>query len=81
MTTPLFDTYIGIDYSGAGRPEARLQGIQVYMARWTELRDPSGLIEGTGKGMRHVKVWTVADIKAQAFSDLVKQAAALRPKS
>lgn len=28
MMTPLFDTYIGIDYSGAGRPEGRLQGIQ-----------------------------------------------------
>ena len=27
-----FDLYIGIDYSGAETPEARLKGLQVYAA-------------------------------------------------
>jgi hypothetical protein len=28
-----FDLYVGIDYSGAGMPESRLKGLQVYAAR------------------------------------------------
>jgi hypothetical protein len=32
----LFDVYVGIDYSGAGRPEQRLPGIQVYVAHGAE---------------------------------------------
>ena len=48
--------------------------------RGTELKDPKGLLEGTGKGMRHIKVHKVGDIDTDALTALIKQAAALKPK-
>jgi len=48
--------------------------------RATEVDDPKGRLEGTGKGMRHVKVLTAKDIDSPYFSTLVKRASALPPK-
>lgn len=39
------------------------------------LPDPDGLLEGTGKSMRHVKFKTVADAGRPALKDLIKQSA------
>jgi len=47
--------------------------------RATEMKDAKKRLEGTGKGMRHVKIRGEADIDPAYFSSLVKQAAALRP--
>ena len=33
MATPIFDRYIGIDYSGAETPTSSLKGLRIYMAR------------------------------------------------
>jgi len=42
----------------------------------TSLKDPNGLLEGTGKKMRHVKLRSKDDIKKRQFISWVKQAAA-----
>ena len=41
----------------------------------TELDDPEGLLEGSGKQMRHVKIRTHADIKRHWFTAWLQQAA------
>jgi hypothetical protein len=41
------------------------------------LKDPKGLLEGTGKDMRHVKVATMGDVDQPAFKALLKQAMAV----
>lgn len=41
------------------------------------LKDPGGLLEGTGKGLRHVKVYKGADIKPKEFAQLLGQAVAM----
>lgn len=41
-----------------------------------ELDDPEGLLEGTGKTMRHVKVRSLGDEEAAAYTALVSAAAA-----
>jgi len=42
-----------------------------------ELKDPKGLLEGTGKKLRHIKVYAEGDIKPREFAALLKQAIAL----
>ena len=41
------------------------------------LKDPKRLLEGTGKGLRHVKVFNAADIRPKEFAALLKQALAM----
>jgi len=38
------------------------------------LRDPAGLLEGSGKRMRHVKLRPARELNAAALSDLIKAA-------
>lgn len=40
-----------------------------------KLSDPDGLLEGTGKSMRHVKVKTIADIHEALFKTWLKASA------
>ncbi len=42
--------------------------------RGVSLRDPAGLLEGTGKNLRHVKVHSVADVKQPPLRALLRQA-------
>ena len=42
-----------------------------------KLKDPAKLLEGTGKGLRHVKVREAKDIKPKEFAGLLKQAVAM----
>ncbi|MCC6575489.1 MAG: DUF1801 domain-containing protein [Planctomycetes bacterium] len=39
-----------------------------------KLNDPKKLLEGTGKGMRHIKLYKVADVKKPGIPDLLKAA-------
>src|SRR5260221_10813787 len=48
--------------------------------RGTVLPDPEGLLEGTGKSVRHVKVRTAADVKKLALEKFVVEAARLEKK-
>ena len=41
----------------------------------TSLKDSDGLLEGTGKAMRHVKIRSKSDLKKQLFTSWIKQAA------
>jgi hypothetical protein len=43
----------------------------------TSLKDPKGLFQGTGKGMRHVKIYSEKDIDNKQFSVWVKEAVQL----
>jgi hypothetical protein len=43
----------------------------------TSLKDPKGLLEGTGKNLRHIKIRGPKDIKPKDFAALLKQAVAL----
>ncbi len=43
----------------------------------SSLQDPSGLLEGTGKSMRHVRVETPGDLERQALTRLIREAARL----
>ncbi len=45
--------------------------------RGVDLADPHGLLEGTGKRARHVKVRRAEDVKSDALAALVREAAAL----
>ena len=41
----------------------------------SNLLDPSDLLDGTGKSMRHVKVATLSDVKRRALAKLIREAA------
>lgn len=49
--------------------------------RGAELPNPKGLLEGTGKGLRHVKVRSVADIKQADLKRLVRAAVKLNKET
>jgi hypothetical protein len=51
--------------------------VNLQFFRGAELDDPEGLLEGTGKGMRHVKVRSVEEIGKKAIAALVRAAASL----
>lgn len=48
--------------------------VNVGFFRGAELSDPSGLLEGTGKSMRHVKLRPDREVDATALATLVKAA-------
>ena len=48
--------------------------------RGAALSDPDQLLEGTGKGVRHVKLRSVADVKKPGVKKLVVEAAKLNKK-
>lgn len=48
--------------------------------RGVDLKDTKGLLEGSGKGMRHIKIHRLEDIDTVTTTAMVKQAASLRPK-
>jgi len=47
----------------------------------TSLDDPEGLLEGTGKNIRHVKLRAVEDLERRGLLELVVGAAAMKDKS
>jgi hypothetical protein len=51
--------------------------VNLMLARGTELPDPDGLLEGTGKKARHVKIRTTDDADRPAVRALVEEAARL----
>ena len=52
--------------------------VQFGFAMGASLKDPRGLLEGTGRSVRHIKVRAPADIDRPAFAALLKQAMRLR---
>jgi hypothetical protein len=50
-------------------------------ARGADLDDPDSVLEGTGKGMRHIKVKTMKDVRRKPLTGLVKEAVKLCAES
>jgi len=50
-------------------------GVNLGFARGAELPDPEGLLTGTGKRARHVRLSTAADVKRPALRALLEAAA------
>ena len=48
--------------------------VNVGFFRGAEIADPEGLLEGTGKFMRHVKLRPECDVNATALMKLIKSA-------
>ena len=46
----------------------------------TSLKDPEGLLEGTGKNIRHVKLRSLEELKHRGLRELVQAAARLEGK-
>ncbi|EQD59689.1 protein containing DUF1801, partial [mine drainage metagenome] len=64
--------YIGQDLVVAVGAFGHHVGVEFW--RGTSLRDPSHLLEGTGKNLRHVKLRTVADATNPEMRALVREA-------
>ena len=52
--------------------------VNVQLADGAELPDPTGIVEGTGKRIRHVKVRSVDDIARPALRTLLEEQAVRR---
>jgi hypothetical protein len=57
---------------------SRRSYVNLQLFQGASLPDPEGLLEGTGKGMRHVKVRELEGIPKDALKRLVREAARLR---
>ena len=51
--------------------------LRLQLFRGTELNDAAGILEGTGKGMRHVKVRDADTMPSDAIAALVREAVSL----
>jgi len=54
--------------------------LSLAFLRGAKLSDPEKLLEGTGKGVRHVKLRSVADVKRAGVKRLITEAAKLNKK-
>ena len=52
--------------------------VNLQLADGAELPDPNGLIEGTGKRIRHIKIRSVADATSPAVVDAIQAQLAAR---
>ncbi len=48
--------------------------VALMFGKGTALRDPEGLLKGTEKHVRHVKIWEASDIEAPALRALLEAA-------
>ena len=48
--------------------------VSLMFVRGVDLKDPQGLLEGTGKAIRHVKMFTADDVKRPGVRALLRQA-------
>jgi hypothetical protein len=64
--------YRGKDYVFAIAAHSSHTNLEFY--RGTSLRDPGHLLEGTGKNLRHVKVFTVEDARQPRLQALLLEA-------
>lgn len=51
--------------------------VNLYFMKGVELPDPAGLLEGTGKMLRHVKIRAEKDLQNKALHALILKAAKL----
>ena len=53
--------------------------INLYFTQGVHLPDPAGLLEGTGKNMRHVKIEGTKQLNSRTVKALIKAAAKYKP--
>lgn len=53
--------------------KAHKNHVNIGFWRGAQLKDPKGLLEGTGDKMRHIKITNKQDIDKSAITDFVKQ--------
>ena len=70
--------YRGNDNVFAIAAHSKHTNLEFY--RGTSMRDPSNLLEGTGKNLRHVKVFTVEDVRQPRLKALLLEAIAFDAK-
>lgn len=72
----------GYDGWGMAALSAHTSWVSLYFFHGTDLTDPDGILEGTGKRMRHVKLRSVAqlDERRSAIRKLVEEASRLHAK-
>ena len=58
---------------------SRHVGVEFW--RGSSLPNPDGILEGTGKNLRHVKLRTLEEARSRAFATLVRQALELDARS
>ncbi len=59
----------------------RLSGhVNLAFFRGVELKDPEGLLEGTGRSMRHIKLRHVSEVNAKVIVGYIQRAGALAAK-
>ena len=51
--------------------------VNLQFARGTELEDPEGILEGTGKKIRHVKINNTKEINSNILKNMVVEAVKL----
>jgi hypothetical protein len=73
---PAFDFHGPICFMMVGKHH-----ITLGFTRGTSLNDSAGLLEGTGKNLRHVKLTGAAPLPAAALTKLIRQAAILNRAS
>ena len=49
--------------------------VNVVFHRGTELNDPDGILEGSGRSMRHVKIRAPEDVQSASLTRLIETAA------
>lgn len=67
-----YPTWVGNGNIAAIAPHAEHVNLQFY--KGTSLRDPDGLLEGTGKELRHVKLHQAKDLRTPGVKALVRSA-------
>jgi hypothetical protein len=55
--------------------------VNLGFSRGAELDDPEGILEGTGKGMRHIKIFGQGDVRKTVVTRLIRQAVRLNRES
>ena len=55
--------------------------VNLQLADGADLPDPSGIVEGTGKKIRHVKVRSLDDAASPALEALIRAQVSLRPSA
>ena len=51
--------------------------VNLYFYKGRTLPDPAGILEGTGKSVRHVPIHATTDVRSLAIQRLIRQAASL----
>jgi hypothetical protein len=82
-TELIYDAYnaVASGYSFTGRPSDAFIHIAVY-ARWvnlgfnrgSQLDDPGGVLQGSGRWIRHIRIATAADLKQPYLREFVSAA-------